>query len=250
MEKFNLVAAAYRLRGDNNRAVEILREAIKIAPMDTNLHKSLIELLQEQEAWEPLMNQYIDLADAYYQLADLEAARSTYQVAINLGQRVNIADHQLIHVMHRMAEIDVERLDLRQALRSYEQIRRMDATDERARRALVDLNYRLNDPLSAIRELDGLLRVYARERRANQIIQVLEELVVRYPHDMGLRSRLAAVYGQTNNLPKSVEQLDALAELQLEAGLHSDALVTVRRIVSMNPEHVQDYKRLLQQLSG
>jgi hypothetical protein len=41
-----------------------------------------------------------------------------------------------------------------------------------------------------------------------------------------------------------------LAELQLEAGLHSDAIGTVRRIIEMNPPRLDDYKRLLQQLSG
>lgn len=250
MQKYNSVADTYRLRGDNERAAEILQEAIKIAPMDTALHQSLIELLEEEERWNDLLDQYIDLADAYYQLADLDAARSTYQSAIQLGQRVGTPDEQITHIMHRLAEIDVNRLDLRQAMRTYEQIRRTDSSDDRARRALVDLNYRLNDPVSAVRELDGLLRIYAKDHRAGQIIQVLEEQVMRYPNDMALRSRLAAVYRQTGNIPKSVEQLDALAELQLESGLHNDAIVTIRRIIALNPEHVQDYQRLLQQLSG
>jgi tetratricopeptide (TPR) repeat protein len=155
-----------------------------------------------------------------------------------------------MQIMHRLGEIDVNRLDLRQAMRTYEQIRKVDPNDDRARRALVDLNYRLNDPISAVRELDGLLRIYARDRKAGQIIRVLEEQVTRYPNDMALRSRLAAVYRQTGNVTKAVEQLDALAELQLESGLHGDALVTIRRIITLNPDHVQDYQRLLQQLSG
>jgi tetratricopeptide (TPR) repeat protein len=156
----------------------------------------------------------------------------------------------LIHIMHRLGEIHINRLDLRQALRTYEQIRKMNADDERARRNLVDLNYRLNDAVSAIRELDGLLRVYAKAGKANQILNILEEQVTRYPNDMALRSRLAAVYGQTGQDEQAIEQLDALAELQLESGRHNDALVTIRRIVAMNPPHVEDYKRLLQQLSG
>ncbi len=152
--------------------------------------------------------------------------------------------------MHRLGEIHINRLDLRQALRTYEQIRKMNPEDDRARRNLVDLNYRLNDTASAIRELDGLLRFYAKAGKANQILITLEDQVTRYPSDMALRSRLAAVYGQTNQQGKAIEQLDALAELQLEAGMHNDALVTVRRIIAMNPPHVDDYKRLLQQLSG
>lgn len=250
MAKYNLVADTYLIRGDNERAAEILQEAIKIAPMDTGLHQSLINLLEQEERWDDLLNQYIDLADAYYQLGDLDSARSTYQAAIQLAQRVEAPTEQIVHILHRLGEIDVNRLDLRQAMRTYEQIRKMAPADERARRNLVDLNYRLNDPISAIRELDGLLRVYAKAGKANQILGILEEQVTRYPNDMALRSRLAAVYRQTKDINKAVEQLDALAELQLESGLHNDALLTIRRIVSMNPPHVDDYKRLLQQLSG
>ena len=250
MVKYNLVAETYELRGDLERAAQILREALRIAPMDVALHRSLIELLEAQEQWEELLEQYIDLADAHYQLSDLDAARSTYEAAIQLAERVGAPQERTLHMLHRLGEIDVQRLDLRRAMRTYEQIRKMAPEDERARRALVDLNYRLNDPLSAIRELDGLLRVYAKQHRAGEIIRVLEELSMRYEKDMGLRSRLAAVYRQTGNTEKAVEQLDALAELQLEAGLHSDALVTIRRIISLNPPQVEDYKRLLQQLSG
>ncbi len=250
MTKYNLVAETYRLRGDTERAMSILQEALKIAPMDTALHHSLITLLQEGERWGDLLSQYIDLADAYYQLADLDAARSTYLSAIQLGQRIGVPDEPIIQIMHRLGEIEVSRLELRQAMRTYDQIRRTDPNDERARRALVDLNYRLNDPISAVRELDGLLRLYAKQQKAGQIIRVLEELVTRYPNDMALRSRLAAVYHQTGNVPKAVEQLDALAELQLESGLHNDALVTIRRIIALNPEQAQDYQRLLRQLSG
>ncbi len=181
MDKFNLVAETYRLRGDNDRSLEILQEAVKIAPMDTALHQNLIELLEQGERWNELLDQYLDMADAYYQLADLDAARTTYQSAIQLAQRIGAQQEQVLQIMHRLGEIDVDRLDLRQAMRTYEQIRRMAPTDERARRALVDLNYRLNDAVSAVRELDGLLRVYAQQHKAGQIIRVLEEQVTRYP---------------------------------------------------------------------
>ncbi|WP_119067571.1 tetratricopeptide repeat protein [Aggregatilinea lenta] len=250
INKYNLVAKTYLVRGDKERATEILQEALKVAPMDTSLHQSLIEVLVEMEKWDQVLSQYVDLADAYYQLADTDSARATYQSAIQLAQRIDTPKDQIVHILHRMGDIDISRLDLRQAMRTYEQIRKLDPEDEQARRALVDLYYRLNDPISAIRELDELLRVYAKQHRANRIIQVLEEEVTRYPGDMALRSRLAAVYRQTGSVPKAVEQLDSLAELQLESGLHGDALVTIRRIISMNPDRLEDYQRLLQQLSG
>lgn len=250
MIKYNLIAEVYELRNDFERAMQILREAVRIAPMDIALHQSLIALFKKREMWDDLLNQYIDLADAYYQLADLDAARSTTESAIKLAEKLQTSQERMTQLLHRLGEIDVQRLDLRQAMRTYEQIRRSNPDDERARRALVDLNYRLNDSLSAIRELDGLLRVYARQHRANEIISILEEQVTRYPNDMALRSRLAAVYSQTGSSAKAIEQLDALAELQLEAGLREDAVVTIRRIISLNPAESADYQRLLQQLSG
>jgi tetratricopeptide (TPR) repeat protein len=250
IEKYNLVARTYLVRKDPNRSAEILQEAISIAPMDTSLHLSLIDLFQQQERWNDLLEQYIELADAYYQLADLDDARDTYQRAVRLAQEIGAPKEKIAQIMHHVADIDTSRLELRQATRIYEEIRKMVPEDERSRRALVDLNYRLNDPISAIRELDGLLRIYAHQRRASQIIQVLEEHVTRYSKDMALRSRLAAVYRQTGNVSEAVAQLDSLAELQLEAGLHHDAMVTIRRIIALNPEHIQDYQRLLHQLSG
>jgi tetratricopeptide (TPR) repeat protein len=250
IEKFNLVADTYLMRGDNERATQILQEALKIAPMDVGIHESLITLLEAEEQWEALLDQYIDLADAYYQLADLEAARSTFQAANQLAQRIEAPLEKTVQILHRLADIDVSRLELRQAMRTYEQIRKLDPSDEHARRSLVDLNYRLNDPVSAIRELDGLLRIYARDHRADRIIQVLEEQVTRYPKDMALRSRLAAVYRQTNKIENAVAHLDALAELQLEGGMHNDALVTIRRIIAINPPQVDDYRQLLHQLGG
>ncbi|MBN1679864.1 MAG: tetratricopeptide repeat protein [Anaerolineae bacterium] len=250
IEKYNMIARTHLARDDIGHAAEVLQEALNVAPMDTSLYESLIELLEQQDKWDEVLDVYVDLADAYYQLADMDSARATFQSAIQIAKRISAPIEKSVHIMHRMGDIDVSRLDLRQAMRTYEQIRKLDPHDDRARRALVDLNYRLNDPVSAVHELDGLLRVYAKEGRANRIIQVLEEEVTRYPQDMALRSRLAAVYRQTGSIPKAIEQLDSLAELQLDHGMHSDAMVTIRRIISLNPEQVGDYKRLLKQLSG
>jgi DNA-binding SARP family transcriptional activator len=122
--------------------------------------------------------------------------------------------------------------------------------DERARRMLIDLNYRQGNQVDAIKRLDQLLSIFAKKKQTNQILQLLEELVTMYPNDTGLRSRLAAIYRQLGRSKDSVIQLDALGELQLEAGLHEEAANTIRQIIALNPEGIDDYKRLLSQLGG
>jgi hypothetical protein len=84
----------------------------------------------------------------------------------------------------------------------------------------------------------------------NRITQLLEELVTLYQNDTGLRSRLAAIYRQLGRKREAIVQLDALGELQLEAGMHKDAATTIKQIISLNPEHVEDYRKLLAQLGG
>lgn len=246
--KYNIVANSLLARDETARAAEILNEVIAIAPTDVNLRMSLINLLEKEEQFDRVLDEYASLADSYYQLADLEQARATYQEAIRLAQKIDAPATKRVAIMHRMADIDLSRLDLRQAMRTYEQIRNTVPDDEKARRALVDINYRLNNNLDAIKELDGLLRLFAQQRRADLIVSTLEQMVKGTPNDMALRSRLAAVYRQTNQRVNAISQLDALGELQLEAGLYKDACATINQIIALQPDDTEQYRSLLSQL--
>lgn len=245
--KYNIIANSFLARNEIGRAAEILNEVISIAPTDTNLRASLISLLEKEERWDDVLDQYVNLADAYNQLADMEQARATYQNAMRLAQRIG-DNARRAEIMHRIADIDLSRLDLRQALRTYEQIRGFAPNDERARRSLVDINYRLNNTQEAVKELDGLLRIYAQEKRGDKIVALLEELVGHMPSDMALRSRLAAVYRQIRRNQDAIVQLDALGALQLEAGLYQDACATIRQLITLSPADIDQYQSLLAQL--
>jgi tetratricopeptide (TPR) repeat protein len=246
--KYNLVAQSFLARDDNASAAGILYEVIKVAPTDTGLRTSLIELLERQERWDQVLDEYIGLGQAYYELADMEQARATYNEANRLAQRIEAPKEKRLDILSHIAELDMSRLDLRQAQRTYEQIRTLSPNDEKARRALVDIYYRLNNAVEATKELDALLRLFAQSRRGDQIISVLEGFVANRPNDMALRSRMAAVYRQINRPQDAITQLDALGELQLEAGLYQDACATIKQIITLGPTDVEQYRTLLQQL--
>jgi tetratricopeptide (TPR) repeat protein len=248
--KYNTIVETYLSRNDRQKALQMLDDALKVAPMDITMRVRLLQMLQEDERWEDVLDQRLDLGDTYYQLADLDAARKNYVQAQQLARRINIDNGQLLQIMRRIGDIDVARLNLRQALRIYQQIRDLDPEDENARLTLMDLNYRLNNPIGAIRELDSLLRIYAKEKRIQDIVKVLEEQVTMRSDDIALRRRLASVYRQVGNKPKAVEQLDTLGNLQLDAGLTDDAIETIRQIVQLNPPNVQEYEHLLNNLSS
>jgi tetratricopeptide (TPR) repeat protein len=248
--KYNTIARTYLARGENDRARKILRDVLEMAPLDVAVRESLIELLEMEEKWDEALDQYIDLADTHHQLGNFDKSRETYVLAERIALRVNATPEKIVRIKHRIADIDQMRLDTRKAQKIYEEIIQLDPNDERAHRMLVDINYRQGNQVEAIRRLDKLLGLYARNKQVNRITQLLEELVTLYQNDTGLRSRLAAIYRQLGRKHDAIVQLDALGELQLEAGLHKDAANTIRQIITLNPDHIEDYRKLLAQLGG
>jgi tetratricopeptide (TPR) repeat protein len=250
INKYNMVARTYMVRGENDRAASILGEVLEMAPLDISVRTNLIELLEAEERWDEALDQYVDLADTYHQLGDFDMSRNTYSLAERVAARVGAPTDKIVRIKHRIADIDQMRLDVRKATRTYEEILELDPDDERARRMIIDLNYRQGNSVDAIKRLDHLLSMYAKKAQINRIVALLEELVAVYPNDTGLRSRLAAIYRQMGRKQDAVVQLDALGELQLEAGLHEEAANTIRQIIALEPDGIGDYKRLLSQLGG
>ncbi len=248
ISKYNTVAKTYRVRGETGRAASILVEVLDMAPLDVDVRRNLIDLLEEEDRLEEALDQYIELAGTYRQLGNLDSARTTYAEAERIAEQVNSTVEKRVLIKLQIADIDQLRMDLRRALRVYEEIVQLDPTDETARKALVDANLQLGNQIEGIKQLDELLRVYAKRKQVKSILTILQELVRLYPDDSGLRSRLAAIYRQLGRREEAVVQLDKLADLQLDAELTDDACDTIKQIVKMNPPGVEKYRELLKQL--
>lgn len=248
INKYSVVVNAYLARDDRASAAAILDEVIKIAPMETSLRLSLIDLLEREGQEARMLDEYIGLANAYYQLAEYDQARDTYLEANRLAVRLKATPEKRAEILNRMADIYQQRLDFRQAQKTYEQLRDLLPADDRPRRELVEVYFRLNNPIEAVRELDNLLRLYAQGKRGDQIVSTLEQLVESRPNEMALRQRIAAVYRQLNRRTDAITHLDALGEMQLDAGMYQEACTTIRQIVALNPPNLGQYQTLLQQL--
>jgi tetratricopeptide (TPR) repeat protein len=246
--KYNTVAKTYRVRGENGRAASILFEVLEMAPLDLDVRANLIELLEEEERWEDTLEQYVELASTYRELGNLDQGRETYVAAEKLSQRVDVPSETIIRIKHAIADIDQLRMDIRRAQRVYEEIIEINNTDERARKGLVDINLQMGNQIEGIKQLDELLRLYAKRKQVKNILNLLQELVRHYPDDGGLRSRLAAFYRQLGRKEDAVEQLDKLANIQLDAGLTQDACETVKQIIGLNPPNVADFKEAYSKL--
>ncbi|MEO1164607.1 MAG: tetratricopeptide repeat protein [Chloroflexota bacterium] len=140
------------------------------------------------------------------------------------------------------------RLNTRAAQSVYEDILADAPADEKALRGLVDIYYTQGNQVEAIKRLDKLLSVYAQQGKIDKIMTLLQQLVSSSPDDPSLRQRLASIYRRRNMKDEAIEQLDALGGLQLDAGLNAEAAKTIKQIISMKPDRLDEYKRLLAQI--
>ena len=243
--KYSVVAEAYGVRGEASQAVGILRRIIQVSPMDMAVRTRLIDLLAAHAMVDEAVTEYIELANIYYRLAELDLARKTYTTALHLAQQDGANPAWSVKLMRRMVDIDMQRLDWRQALRIYEQLRTLEPDDISIRKNLIELNIHLNQLPQATAELDGYLtHLESSGRRAN-VIPFLEEMVKDNPKQGILRGALAEEFRQAGRIPEAVTQLDALGNILLTAGDKEGAIRILETILALNPPNTKNYQALL-----
>jgi len=248
--KYVTVAQLYRARGDPLRAMDAFEKAMALAPLDMGLRSRLVEMLKRHGEIDRALEHSIALAEAYYQLAQIDKAREKYQEALKLAPRGSTEKQWELTILHRIADIDLQRLSWRDAIAAYYQIVRISPDDERASVTLVELLFKLGQPHKALAELDRFLARLAAEGKSVKILGILNSMANQQHDDMGLLNRLAAAYAQAGQREKAIESLDRLGELQLDAGLRAEAANTIRAILALQPADIEGYQQLLAQISG
>jgi len=246
--KFTTIANTYLSRGEGEKAADMFAEALQLSPLDVGARQHLVDMFVDQGRVAEALDHYEDMADVYLTMADADNARKTYQQAIGLAQQSGAPAEQTVRLLYKIADLDTQNLDWRQALGSYDQIKELVPGEEPAIIASVDLNFRLGQVERATQELDGYLAFCIQHDRVDRVVPVLEEQVRNRPDEISLRQRLAKAYQEQKRLPEAIAQLDALGELLLEAGRPDDAVDVIQQIVSLNPPDVDGYRQLLQRL--
>ena len=246
--KYTVIATAYGVRGEANQATKMLRRVTELAPMDLAARTRMIDQLIARGEVDEAINEYLEVADIYYRLAELDMARKTYTNALRVVQQTNADRSWNVHILQRMADIEMQRLDWKQAMRVFEQIRTLRPDDEGVRKNLIDLNLRLAQQPQAIAELDNYLSYLNTNGKNEKIIPFLEELVKENEDRIILRRTLAEQYKQAGKTEQAIAALDTIGEVLVEEGKIDEAMNTIQQILLMNPPNAEDYQKLLQQL--
>ena len=248
VSKFVVIAGTYLAHGNFRRAAAMYKRALALSPMDTMVRTRLIDMLVSHGEIEDALEHYLILADSYYNLAQMDRAREVYQEALRLAPRGDPTHRWSVRILHKVGDIDMQRVDWKSAVSVYQQIRKLAPDDERARLLLMELHYRLGRSELAIVELDDLLEIYRESKRTQRVFAILEDAVHERPDDIPLRTRLAQEHLNAGNAEQALGHLDKLGDLQLGAGRAEDAKATVRAIIALNPPNVAAYRELLEQI--
>jgi tetratricopeptide (TPR) repeat protein len=248
MDKMVVVSEAYAIRGEAKRSINLLKRVVEISPMDFNARSRLIRRLSATGEVDNAIHEYIKLADVQYRLAQLDQARSTYEKALRMAQQNKADLSWSVRILKQMADIDIQRLDWRQALRVYEQLRTLSPDDELTRTRLIELNVRMGQRNQAAVELDNFISYLSGKARQSTALAYLENLVTEN-EEMGFaRSKLAETYQKMGRVQDAVDEWDKVAELMVVEGNIERAKEVIRAILLLNPPNADQYRAALQQL--
>jgi tetratricopeptide (TPR) repeat protein len=248
VSKYGSVAEAYLMRDNPRRAIEVYRQALSAAPMAISVREKLIDLLIEHNETDLALEECIALGESYYRLARVDAALERYEQALKLARREKASPEWQARILHRVADLQTQRVQWKEALATYEQIIGLSPGDEQAKFRMVELRNKLGQHEQALADADELIVQYGKSGDFDKIISMLRELVASNPQDIPMRSRLSRIYMELGMKAEAIAELDTLGELQLEAGRRQEAMETLRTIIALEPEDKAGYTQLLSEL--
>jgi tetratricopeptide (TPR) repeat protein len=246
--KFKVVAHAYSVRGEVVQATKLLRRIIQLAPMDLSARTTLIDQLVAHGQVDDAVKEYLEQADIYYRLAELDMARKTYTTALRLVQQSSADRSWNVHILQRMADIDMQRLDWKQAVRVYEQIRTLRPDDQGSRKQLIELYLRMGQLPQAAAELESFMSYLDSNGKSNDSIPFMQDMIKEHEEQAILKRIFAERLNRLGHKDEAISTLDALGESLLQAGNKKEAIEVVNQILLMSPPNAEDYRQLLQQI--
>jgi tetratricopeptide (TPR) repeat protein len=250
IEKYSVVARTYNVRGEVNRAISLLKRVTELNPIDMKARNDLIELLTARGKITDVIQEYIKMAESYYNQADLAMSRKTYGIAYRFAQQSNADRSSRIELLLRMADIEAQSLEWRNAIRVFEQIRALDPDNVKARDMLFDLNIRLGQSNQALAEMDNYLNHLIGAHRTTDALEYLNGKIHENQALPGLYRRLAEIYRLLGRKEEAITQLETAKELSIQDGNIKGAIESLQIILALNPPNANVYQRMLVELEA
>ncbi|MFN2113389.1 MAG: tetratricopeptide repeat protein [Anaerolineales bacterium] len=248
--KYLAVADVYTVQGKTERALAMLNKVIELQPMNIEIRQRRIDLLEEYGQREEAIQEYINLAEVFFSLAELDSARSSYVKALAISKTVADGGNTRLRLLQRLADLDIQRLDWESAITTYQEIGEVAPRNQKASISIIDLNYRLSKFQAAEKEIERFIDQLDPAVDGETIHNYLTALKQEVPREVYVIRKLVDFYKGLGKKELAIAELDGLGELLLDIGKRDEALAVVKEIIGLNPPNVDAYQKLLDQLEG
>ena len=245
IEKYMTVTRSYVVRNEKKRAIAICRKIVDISPMDLQTRMMLVDLLRDAGEIAQALDEFARIADMYYSMADLSMARSTLTQALQMAQESSLSQAKRAELLTRIADIDMQSLDWRSALRTCEQIRLLQPEDEQTRLTLIELNFRLNQVNQANVEINNYIKFLLERQKQAQAIRFIEKVAENHPEQPIVCRILADAYRQSGRTAEALQAYDTSSQLFQRAGNRTAAAEALMALLALNPPNAADFQQRL-----
>jgi len=109
--KYLTVAKVYLIRNQLDKATNIYQKILRLAPMDVTVRSKLIDLYISGQNLEQALDEYLILANSYYQLAQVDRSLEKYNEALRLTANLEDADSWKVEILSQVGDIYNQRFD-------------------------------------------------------------------------------------------------------------------------------------------
>jgi tetratricopeptide (TPR) repeat protein len=197
---------------------------------------------------EDAIRENLQIADIFLQLAELERASQICQEAMRLCQSTKGPRRLEAEILRRIADIDTQRLDWKQALHNYEQVKNIQPDDEKTRKAIVDIYFHLGQTDNAIMETRDYMLEMINAGQSTRATGFIELLCREYPETPDLLSLAGEKAPQNPEKSQTIDALNTVGEELMNKGDINGAIDVIEQIIAMSPPNVAEYQTLLDQL--
>ncbi len=248
VSKFIAIGDTYRVRGDENGSVSAYERALELSPLDLKTRARLIDLLIQCDRIDQTLEHYMALGEAQYNLAQVDEARKTYMEALKIVPSGEAGEEWRYRLLRVIADIDMQRLDWKRAIAAYSELSKNDPGDTLVARSMIDLYYNVGRPDAAMQQLDRHLAFLVRNKRGSEVPVILYDLIEERPNEVGLVDRMVRLHVHQGRNEQAIELLSQLGEAQLDAGETENAIITIDKILTLDPADEAKYLELVDTL--
>lgn len=243
--KFRALGEYFLFMEDPHLALAAFEQAARLAPLDLPTLRQLLRLSQELGDSSRAIQAFNGMADAYLQMADLENAERICQEGLNWAAQRGLPGPAIRPLLRRLVEVAVQRLDWARTVEYLERLRTIDPEDLDARWGLAEAYLRTQRVEHALQELRRLIERARTDRRLTEAAQNLEELIMLFPEETGLRQLAAQIYMEMGQVDSAIVHLEQIGQSYLQMGRLEEARKVYQSLIRLNPDRAAHYRMLM-----